>query len=77
MIYKFCEALFKRIREDKKNLLGMLERGSIKSMEEYKFIVGQMHGLERAEEATKRVADSFYGNLTEGEEYELHREERE
>lgn len=50
---KLAEYLLKNIRERKKDFTVTLSNGSVESIEDYRFIVGQIRGMTYAEEEIK------------------------
>ena len=60
MIIKFCENLLLRIRERKAAYEGKLLSGSLKDMEEYKFMSGYRKGLEESEEIARQLYSDMF-----------------
>ena len=50
---KLAEHLLKNIRERKHNFMITLSDGAVESIEDYRFIVGQIRGMTYAEEEIK------------------------
>ena len=50
---KLAEYLYKNIRQRKEQLAQSLADGSIDSMEDYRFMIGQLRSLEYCEELVK------------------------
>lgn len=53
MIEQFCEVFFYRLRKTQADAIKPCINGSIRNMEEYKYITGRVKGLETAEELLK------------------------
>lgn len=63
MIHELRELLFGRIEKNKKVLEDALLTGRVKSMEDYKFIIGQLRGLDMAASDVKQAVDTYLGNV--------------
>lgn len=50
---KLAEYLLKELRQRKERMSGALLDGSITSMEEYRFVIGQIRGMTYAEDEIK------------------------
>ena len=60
MVISFCEELLKRVRERRAVYVDRLSSGTFQTLEDYKFIVGKLKGVEEMESEVKKLYSDMF-----------------